>query len=1239
MLFLRDRQTADDPAWNLSSYLLFHAAVPDGLLTAGLNEIIRKNDALRLRPVFRDGGVFLDVDPYVPRVYRKFTFDTQEAFLRWAEGKINTSVFGEPGMWTAYIIGVSGRSGILNIGHHAMSDGLNVVILYRQLIRYLSGELPEERSFIPHLEAMEAYRRSDRMERDGRFWQDLLKTDYQPRLFSAAAGPFEPCVNEPFSLDTDTVCGMEAFCEENGFSESTLLYAAAAAAAYSLSRAERFSLGIPVLGRSTQNEMQTMGLFMHIVPMIADVRGQTFRSFLQYVQEQVFDLFRHRRFTAYDIMFGNGRRPSGGPRYDISVDYSVYEPLPDCSVRALYNGYISVAMEIHFLKQADRRLDCMLRTARSVCSEPLAARFRTFLTAVIEAILKTPDAEIAGTSLLPERERDDVLYRFNDTAAPYRSDKSIYDLFAEQAQKTGLAAGITEENKKYTFAQLDADAAKIDAYIRRTAGEKKQVIGVLCDRSYAELASIFGAVRGGNAYMPISPEHPAARIETLLAESGCTLVLAQTKYVGLNEKAKSVEEILSAPAPSAVPAPAAKPEDTLYVIFTSGSTGVPKGAMVSNRSAVNRIEWMARKYFNGSTVVMRKTPYTFDVSVWEIFGFAIAGFSLYILPPEEHYLQERVLSHIEKGGVTDLHFVPTVFGQFLAALKNTPDAKQKLRSLRHVILSGESLAAKDVNAFRQYPGGQITLHNLYGPAECAVDVTYYDCAETETDPVPIGKPISNTQIYILDAYLQPVPVGVTGELCIAGDNVGQGYLNRPELTKEKFITNPFGAGKLYRTGDLAYRREDGNIVFVGRLDHQVKINGQRIEPGEIEACLSLIGGIESAAVTARSDETGRRYLCAYYTGREMPAPELRAQLSRTLPRYMTPHFFVHLDAMPLTSSGKLDRLALPAVPAAAEPDDERYEPPKTPAEEEICSVFGSVLGIERVGRTDSFYDLGGTSLDMIRLLGNGPLAVLTPAAFMEDPTPAALAEKLARYHTGTAKYLQPLYVPETARRALVLFPYGGGDASAYAALVAVFRRQKADIALYYTDWMDESDYPPAAKEIRELARDKQVYFYSHCAGAVIAMKLLDLLNAGQPTVRGYIAGANVPAEKYGPRSNIWRLLSDRAILRVLARAGLPVHEMEPAQKESVLRRFRRNTDEYFSYFAEKTEKTPCNLTVIVSKDDLFTKNFRYAYKLWSRYVTFVRGEIIAGGKTHYFQSENSEFLYETLMSVLLGEEG
>ncbi|MCR5783072.1 MAG: amino acid adenylation domain-containing protein [Clostridia bacterium] len=808
-------------------------------------------------------------------------------------------------------------------------------------------------------------------------------------------------------------------------------------------------------------------------------------------------------------------------------------------------------------------------------------------------------------------------------------DKSVYALFEEQAKQTPDKVCIKGSGFSKSFGEFYSDTIRIASYLKDKVTKGK--VGVICDRSYEELTAIFGIVRDGNAYVPVDPNIPPARKEFILGDCGCEMVLCNEKYTDLSSKCVSIGSILADKDPvESLPPAEATPDDLLYVIYTSGSTGAPKGACVTNRSVVNRLEWMTRQYFNPDTVVMLKTPYTFDVSVWEIFSFAISGFGIYILGAEDHYRYDRVVDAIQAGGVTDIHFVPTVFRGFIDELKRTDSNGSKLASLRNIYLSGEKLTAEPVNAFKIFDTeDHIKIHNLYGPAECAVDVSYYDCKKKETDPVPIGRPIWNTQLYIVDKYMNPVPIGVTGELCIAGANVGAGYINRPDLTAGKFIENPFGEGKLYKTGDLAYWREDGNIIFVGRNDLQVKINGQRVELGEIESAVQAVDGVNAAAVILKHDPDR---LIAFYTGTPAEA-DVSSAVKKSLPVYMRPGSYIKSDALPVNPNGKTDRLALESTDITETMANQDYNPPINESEKMICDLFAEILPHKKIGRDSDFFESGGTSLLLIRLLSRTPLDVLTPSEFMRDPTPAGIAKNLDSGINWNYTYVVPLYLAQNSNQAVVLFPYAGGDASSYTSLVSDARRSDSPISLYYADWPEKEQLPVIAEEIRDLASGKDVIFYSHCAGAALALSLLDILNSKTRIIKNYIAGGNIPPRKSLFHVNSWMHMSDSAIVKALTKAGLDLGTSDGALLQERLESFRLHTQICADYYRQKADLTDVCATIIISKNDPLTPDYNDAESRWLKVVKDVRQVVYINTSTHYFQNTDSNILFDLFISI------
>ncbi|MDX2086329.1 MAG: amino acid adenylation domain-containing protein, partial [Kofleriaceae bacterium] len=450
----------------------------------------------------------------------------------------------------------------------------------------------------------------------------------------------------------------------------------------------------------------------------------------------------------------------------------------------------------------------------------------------------------------------------------------------------------------------------------------------------------------------------------------------------------------------------AGPTDLAYVIFTSGSTGRPKGAMNEHRAVVNRLFWMQTAYrLDATDVVLQKTPFSFDVSVWELFWPLQVGARLVMARPEGHKDPTYLVDVIQAQQITTLHFVPSMLAVFVEA-----KGVEACTSIRRVVTSGEALApALADRCLARLPAAG--LFNLYGPTEAAIDVTHWTCRPGARS-VPIGRPIANIEIYILDAYRQPVPVGVAGELYIGGVGVGRGYVNRPELTAERFVPDPFRGGRLYRTGDLARWQADGTIEYLGRIDHQVKIRGFRIELGEIEAVLAGHASVGEVVVLARDEQAGDKRLVAYVVGRDgVPNVDaLRAHVAAMLPDYMVPSAFVMLDAMPVTPNGKLDRKALPA-PDQRAVGMRDFLAPRTETEHLLAAIWCELLDVERVGVHDSFLKLGGHSLlamQMAMRIRQTLNVALTVRAVFEAPTLGGLAELIGRTRTGEVAPLVPV---------------------------------------------------------------------------------------------------------------------------------------------------------------------------------------------------------------------------------------
>lgn len=638
---------------------------------------------------------------------------------------------------------------------------------------------------------------------------------------------------------------------------------------------------------------------------------------------------------------------------------------------------------------------------------------------VLVAVAKRGIAAAGTADILDAAERNHVLHELNDTRVDYDLSVCLHELVERQVRSTPGAIAVMAGDVSLTYSELNARANRLARYLRTLGVVPDARVGICVERGWEMVVGLLAILKAGGAYVPLDPYYPSDRLAHMLKDSAPIALLTQSSLQsvleGMNVTCPVLDLSDGAPPWSRqadgdlpVAATGVGPRNLAYMIYTSGSTGLPKGAMNEHRGIVNRLLWMQDEYRIGAgDTVLQKTPFSFDVSVWEFFWPLITGARLVMAKPEGHKDPGYLSSLIREQGVTTLHFVPSMLHAFL----EHPDAPSCSSVIKRVMCSGEALPVALVEKFHSLLPG-VELHNLYGPTEAAVDVTAYACVpQIGRTSIPIGRPIANTRMYVLDATGQPLPKGVVGELYIGGVQVGRGYLNRDELTSERFLKDPFCGdeeGRMYRTGDLGRWLEDGNIEYLGRNDFQVKIRGFRIELGEIEARLLAHPEVSAGVVIASPGAEGELRLVAYYVPRRagyaITVEEFREHLSRDLPQYMVPAHFVRLNALPVTPNGKLDRRALPP-PGKERPHlAAQYEPPAGRMEERIVAAFSDVLAVEPVGRNDSFFDLGGNSLlamsvlERLRGEAQGSEASVweraSAATFFGNPTPAGLAAAL-----------------------------------------------------------------------------------------------------------------------------------------------------------------------------------------------------------------------------------------------------
>jgi amino acid adenylation domain-containing protein len=870
--------------------------------------------------------------------------------------------------------------------HHIVDDGMSGKILATELLAHIEGraqQLPKPVPYRNYVAHALHYARTQDVEA---FFRNKLGDVDEP---TAAFGLLD--VHQDGShmaevreeLGGDLSLRVRAMARRQGVSVAALFHAAWSLVVASTSGRDDVVFGTVLLGRlqAPAETQRMLGLFINTLPLRLQLQNVSAKTLLERTQRELIELLQHEQASlalAQRCSAVNGSVP-------------LFNALLNYRHGALTRDEVARAEDIELLGASggtnypltlsiDDLGECFMLTAQTdlrIDPSRLNGCMRTAMHALVSALENAPQTPALALPVLSPAERAEI-DAFNATAAPFSERALLHELFEAQVVRSPDAVALIFEGASLTYAQVNARANRLARFLQTQGVGPDQLVGLYVDRSFEMVIGLLGILKAGGAYVPLDPGYPSDRLTYMLEDAAPRVVLTQSHLrsrlpvaTGTIVELDGDQQRFASYDAGNVDARARgmHANGLAYVIYTSGSTGRPKGAMNEHQGVINRLEWMQRQYQLGPhDRVLQKTPYSFDVSVWEFFWTLMSGAQLVIARPDGHKDPRYLRELIEATGVTTLHFVPSMLQLFL-----DQPLQGACPSLRHIVCSGEELTpALENRCLQTLPQAQ--LSNLYGPTEAAVDVTYWECSrDPALSRVPIGRPIANIQIHILGPCGQPVPIGVVGEIFIAGVGVGRGYLNRPELTAQRFMRDPFANNphaRMYKTGDLGCWRADGAIEYLGRNDHQVKIRGFRIELGEIEAQIKRDERVKDAVVVAREEAVGEKRLVAYLTPRAGESPtidELRAQLRAALPDHMVPSAFVTMETFPLTASGKLDRRALPAPELDAFTHRE-YEPPQGEIEEILAGLWQELLRVERVGRNDNFFELGGHSLLIMQLV-------------------------------------------------------------------------------------------------------------------------------------------------------------------------------------------------------------------------------------------------------------------------------
>jgi len=952
---------------NLPMTIELLGQLDEAALAAAVAAVAAAQPALRTSFSVRDGRLRRRVEETAAPMLAHVELAEDELAARVErESRVPLDLLERP--WRVELLRTPRRRVLFAVFHHAIFDGPSKDLFaaqcaeaYAALAAGVEPNLPLGRD-----DAVAAER--DGIERLApeavALWDELLPRVRDALTFAPLPGAASRARPEAhrFELELPERLALDRAAERCGVSLFTLLTGAVQLLQHAYAgRADGDVATLVPFGVRDAESAGTIGMFANELPLCSSPRrDQQLPAYLAQLREAIGRLSRVRRFPYYEAVArcARGSDPSRlTPRFAISwwegereqYDGGGVRFVPD---RALPTYGLRWDARLRFVATT-RRLRCAVEYSTAVVPTSAAARIAEQLRTLLHAICEQPERPLAALPLLPPSEQVRLTTDWNRTARPL-PNATIAQAFAAQVARTPEAVALRVGDETLSYRALDAQAEALAARLAEAGVRRGTRVALYLERGVQLPLALIAVSKTGAAFVPLDPSHPAERVAYMIDDAGVTLALTeQALAAALPRELPSicVDDGRQPQAPSR-PARAAEPHDVACIMYTSGSTGRPKGALLPQRSLVNLMQAIAEQPGIGpGDVYLSFATITFDIGVAELIAPLLTGASIRIATSEQARDSEALAALLNDSDATITFGTPSRFNLLVAA---------GWRGGQRVMVGGETLTSEQLRVLIELAP---EVWHVYGPTETFVYSTM-TCLHDSRD-IPIGRPLANTLVYVVDRWGALVPTGATGELWLGGAGVAQGYNGRPELTRERFVSDPFrGAGRLYRTGDLARHRDDGQLEFLGRIDDQVKIRGFRVEPGEVQAALEQLPAVRAAAVVAREDTPGQKRLVAYVVPAST-APtttELRAGLARSLPQWMIPAAFVTLERLPLSRTGKLDRSSLPAPATADLIADRPHEPPRTPTETVVAAVWAELLEVGRVGRDDDFFALGGDSL-------------------------------------------------------------------------------------------------------------------------------------------------------------------------------------------------------------------------------------------------------------------------------------
>ncbi len=961
----------DDAIANIPASALAERIYDYNAIQYAIKRIVRENDACRIVLTNQAG---------MPKQYSKefddeFVYPIKEfvdiySFKEWADKQSKVKI--DPYVNSCEFIGIhiGEYVGLFASFHHIIADAYTVSLIGRKFFEFYDQFLnnrietsSEINSYFDRLDFENDYSETHKYEEDLNYWKKIYSNSDSDTELAITTGKGMDAKRKIYFITAETRNRIERFCKNNNVSPYVLFLSALSFLIGGYTDQDTVCVGTALLNRHTKKERNTLGMYVNAIPFETELSNRSFRDCLRETSVKVYETMRHQKCVLLNIYDKDdvANMISSVGKYDVEFDFQkeilkidgkniiVDWYHPGAQLRAL-EMHVRPTLTNGYKLYFDYRTDCFK-------GWEIEAFYEHFGEALNLFIEKT-DELMSCYTVCSVREENLILQDFNATKAEYPKEKSVGQLFEEQVKRTPDKVAVRFENSELTYSELDKHSNALAKTLRNLGVGNNDYVAIMAEKSLSMVVGLCGIIKSGAAYVPINPDYPDDRIQFILKDSNPKAILAPggnndsdiytidiNKYLNLEGDAI---ELLN------------NPEDYAYVIYTSGTTGQPKGTIISHKNINRLVKGVSYIDLNESTRLLQTGSIAFDASTLEVWGTLLNG-GLLVLTDSDKLLDCKLLKTcICDNNINTMWLTAALFNQMIMMDKFI------FLGLSHLLIGGEKLKEDHVRLFKEN-NPAIRLTNGYGPTESTTFTTTYDIPSVD-GIIPIGKPIENTQVYILNKNKKLCGIGMAGELCIAGDGLAVGYLNRDDLTNSKFVDNPYGEGKLYLSGDLARWLPDGNIEYIGRNDKQVKIHGFRIEPEEVESTIRQYQSVTDCVVIAKEDASGDKALYAYITSyNELDIEDIKSLLRVSLPDYMVPSYMMQIDKIPVTINGKLDARALPEIVNRSRSE---YVVPETDAEKAICKAFGDILGISKVSVDEDFFELGGDSIKAIRIVSN-----------------------------------------------------------------------------------------------------------------------------------------------------------------------------------------------------------------------------------------------------------------------------